>query len=318
MPSTPSPTDRQPLFVYNGGFLSDRRVARILSLSGWQVRLGAPGPQGWVGVWGASPTSYRGEGIARATGAGVLRVEDAFLRGLFPGRVGGATMGLCLDREGVHFDASAPSELERLLADAEVAPENLTRAADALERMRYWEISKFAATRVDLAPPAEGAVIVVDQARDDASVRASGADEATFRDMLQAALDSHPGRRVLIKQHPETVLGARAGYYSEADESDRVRLCRDPISPWRLFEGAEALYTVSSGLGLEAIWAGLRPRVFGTPFYAGWGLTRGFRRLYRPRSENEGAALAPLRTPRMKNRPHSRPAMFRADRRITG
>lgn len=224
-------------------------------------------------MWGASPTSYRGEGIARATGAGVLRVEDAFLRGLFPGRVGGATMGLCLDREGVHFDASAPSELERLLADAEVAPENLTRAADALERMRYWEISKFAATRVDLAPPAEGAVIVVDQARDDASVRASGADEATFRDMLQAALDSHPGRRVLIKQHPETVLGARAGYYSEADESDRVRLCRDPISPWRLFEGAEALYTVSSGLGLEAIWAGLRPRVFGTPFYAGWGLS---------------------------------------------
>ncbi|MEM6479685.1 MAG: capsular polysaccharide biosynthesis protein, partial [Pseudomonadota bacterium] len=39
------------------------------------------------------------------------------------------------------------------------------------------------------------------------------------------------------------------------------------------FEGARAVYTVSSGLGFEAIFAGHRPRVFGQPFYAGWGLT---------------------------------------------
>ncbi|MEM6897277.1 MAG: capsular polysaccharide biosynthesis protein, partial [Pseudomonadota bacterium] len=41
-----------------------------------------------------------------------------------------------------------------------------------------------------------------------------------------------------------------------------------------LFEGARAVYTVSSGLGFEAIFAGLKPRVFGQPFYAGWGLTQ--------------------------------------------
>ncbi|MCB1400961.1 MAG: capsular polysaccharide biosynthesis protein, partial [Rhodobacteraceae bacterium] len=35
-----------------------------------------------------------------------------------------------------------------------------------------------------------------------------------------------------------------------------------------------AVYTVSSQLGLEAIFAGHRPRVFGQPFYAGWGLTQ--------------------------------------------
>ena len=46
------------------------------------------------------------------------------------------------------------------------------------------------------------------------------------------------------------------------------------MSPWKLLEGAIAVYTVSSQLGFEAILAGHRPRVFGQPFYAGWGLTR--------------------------------------------
>ena len=45
------------------------------------------------------------------------------------------------------------------------------------------------------------------------------------------------------------------------------------MSPWPLLEGAIAVYTVSSQLGFEAILAGHRPRVFGQPFYAGWGLT---------------------------------------------
>ena len=38
-------------------------------------------------------------------------------------------------------------------------------------------------------------------------------------------------------------------------------------------ERAAAIYTVSSQLGFEAILAGHKPRVFGQPFYAGWGLT---------------------------------------------
>ncbi len=45
------------------------------------------------------------------------------------------------------------------------------------------------------------------------------------------------------------------------------------VSPWPLLEGAVAVYTVSSQMGFEAILAGHRPRVFGQPFYAGWGLT---------------------------------------------
>ena len=50
--------------------------------------------------------------------------------------------------------------------------------------------------------------------------------------------------------------------------------CDRDISPWRLLGNAHAVYAVSSQLGYEAVLAGHRPRLFGQPFYAGWGLTQ--------------------------------------------
>jgi capsular polysaccharide export protein len=116
-------------------------------------------------------------------------------------------------------------------------------------------------------------VVVIDQTRGDASVTHGGADSNTFREMLYYAQEDNPGARILIKTHPETQAGHREGYFSADDETDRVKLYTDKVSPWVLFEGATAVYTVSSGLGFEAIYAGHKPHVFGQPFYAGWGLT---------------------------------------------
>jgi capsular polysaccharide export protein len=76
------------LFFFSGGFLWQRRVRRILELSGHQLRLGLPGPQDGVVVWGKSPRSRRGEAIAARRGVPVVRVEDAFLRSIRPGRAG--------------------------------------------------------------------------------------------------------------------------------------------------------------------------------------------------------------------------------------
>ena len=74
------------LFVFNGGFFTRPRIRRILTLAGWSPVPGVPGTGDTIGLWGASPTSCRGEAMARRTGAAVLRVEDAFLRSILPGR----------------------------------------------------------------------------------------------------------------------------------------------------------------------------------------------------------------------------------------
>ncbi|WP_255449539.1 capsular polysaccharide biosynthesis protein [Shimia ponticola] len=266
--------ERQSLFVFNGGFLTQRRVRRILDLAGFDIRLGKPSENQAIGIWGNSPTAHRGTRVAETTGSPVIRVEDALLRSVHPGRNGDPACGLLIDRKGVHFDPSKPSHIETLLATHPLDDSALLRRArHGIEAMTYWHLSKYNAFAPHLEPPAPGYVVVVDQTHGDASVTASGADRGTFQEMLVHAQTEHPDARILIKTHPETSAGHRSGYYTDADTSERVQLFSDPISPWRLLEGARGVYTVSSGLGFEAIFAGHKPRVFGQPFYAGWGLT---------------------------------------------
>ncbi|MEL7167101.1 MAG: hypothetical protein AAGL96_16660, partial [Pseudomonadota bacterium] len=61
-PSAPAagPEKARRLCVYNGGFLTQPRLRRILSLSGYRISLGLPAPADLVGVWGNSPTAHRG------------------------------------------------------------------------------------------------------------------------------------------------------------------------------------------------------------------------------------------------------------------
>nr|WP_323770825.1 capsular polysaccharide biosynthesis protein [Antarctobacter sp.] len=249
-------------------------MRRILSLAGYPVSLGRPGPADLIGVWGQSPYAHRGEAMAARTGAGLVRVEDAFLRSLHPGRAGEPPFGLLIDHTGVHFDGRAPSDLETLLNTHPLDDTALLdRARGIAARMREGHLSKYSATRLDVEVPDPGYVLVIDQTRGDASVRASGADRARFLEMLFVAREENPGARVVLKTHPETDAGYRAGHYTEADTGETVTLYDGPASPWTLLDGATAVYTVSSQMGFEAILAGHRPRVFGLPFYAGWGLT---------------------------------------------
>jgi len=262
------------LYVYNGGFLTQQRLRRILTLSGFDIRLGKPRPGDMVGVWGQSPTSPRGEAVAAATSAPVLWVEDAFLRSVLPGRAGEPPLGLLLDGRGVHFDPAQPSDLEHLLATHPLDdPALLARATAAIARIKAAHLSKYNAFDPATPAPDKGYVLVIDQTAADASVRASGADRGTFLTMLAAARADYPDRPVLLRSHPETAQGYRQGHFRPSDLSQGMTLSSDPISPWTLLAGAEAVYTVSSQLGFEAILAGHRPHVFGQPFYAGWALS---------------------------------------------
>jgi len=271
---TPAGRQSRRVFYYNAGFLRQRRIRRILALAGYDLRLGKPGADDLIAVWGRSPYAHRGEAMAEKTGAGLIRVEDAFLRSLHPGREGEPPLGLLIDHTGVHFDASQPSDLETLLATHPLDDTALlNRARGGIARLQEAHLSKYTAFDAATPCPDPGYVLVIDQTRGDASVTHGGADANTFREMLYYAQEDNPGARILIKTHPETAAGHRQGYFKADDTNQRITLLSGPVSPWALMEGAIGVYTVTSGLGFEAIFAGHKPRVFGQPFYAGWGLT---------------------------------------------
>lgn len=262
------------LYVFNGGFLTQNRIQRIMTLAGYDISVGKPGEGDLVGVWGNSPTAHRGEKVANWTAAGVVRVEDVFLRSVLTGRDGEPPLGLQIDTSGVHFDPCVPSDLEKLLAEHPLDDTALlNRAKAAISRLQELHLSKYNAFDPATPAPDPGYVVVIDQTRDDAAVKASKADSNTFREMLYYAQEEHPNARIIVKAHPETAAGHRRGYFSEADCVGRVTLDDTPLSPYALFEGAIAVYTVSSQMGFEAILMGHKPVVFGQPFYIGWGLT---------------------------------------------
>lgn len=252
----------------------EARVRRILTLAGYDLRLGTPGADDDVVVWGHSPHAPKGEAAREATGAHLVRVEDAFLRSLSPGRTGEAPLGLVIDRSGMYFDASRPSDLETLLATHPLDDTALlNRARDAVARIQDGHLSKYSAVDPGLPPPDPGYVLLIDQTRGDASIKLGGANADSFGEMLAWAQEDHPDAELIIKTHPETEAGHRPGHFNADALPPNARLLDGPHAPTRLFEGARAVYCVTSQMGFEAILAGHRPQVFGTPFYAGWGLS---------------------------------------------
>ncbi|WP_245912927.1 capsular polysaccharide biosynthesis protein [Litoreibacter ponti] len=246
----------------------------MLELAGYDLRLGKPGPDDLVAVWGKSPTSGRGEAVSDKIGAGLLHVEDAFLRSIRPGRDGEPPLGLTLDRQRPYFDSSGPSDLEAHLATAAFDDaHHLQRARDAMARIKAANLSKYNDFDPKAQIPKPGYVLVIDQTRGDASIKHGGASADHFREMLVFAQEEHPTARIVIKTHPETIAGHRKGHFGLGDVTERISLFEHAAPVYDLMEGAIAVYTVSSGMGFEAVLAGHKPHVFGQPFYAGWGLT---------------------------------------------
>jgi capsular polysaccharide export protein len=264
------------LFHQNLSLWRDARLHRVLQLAGHELRAGLPGPGDGVLVWGRSPTAWRGEAVATRRIVPLVRVEDAFLRSIHPGRArGGAPIGYLIDPVGVHFDSAQPSRLEQILATTDFHNSNIWSEISHLTNCYLASgLSKYNNSDRTFPAPDPGYILVIDQTAGDAAIRHSGASADTFRTMLAAALRDHPDTRIVIRTHPETALGLRPGHFGPADVGGRVTLSTAPISPHRLLAHAVEVYTVSSQMGFEAILHGHRPHVFGQPFYAGWGLTR--------------------------------------------
>ena len=267
---------RSRLFYFNGGFFTQSRVRRILDLAGYDLTLGKPGADDRIAVWGKSPTSGRGEAVGDHTGAALVHIEDAFLRSIKPGRDGEPPLGLTIDHQRPYFDSSGPSDLETLLSDNPLDDAAMmTRARGLIDRIKALHLSKYNDFERIGPIPQPGYVLVIDQTRGDASIEHGGGSVAAFREMLVFAQQDHPAARIVIKSHPETTGGHRPGHFEPKHLTDpRMSLLTDPVSPYALLDGAIAVYTVSSGMGFEAILAGHKPVVFGQPFYAGWGLTQ--------------------------------------------
>lgn len=242
------------------------------------------GPEARLVVWGLRDTpSLRA--LAARHGVPIWRMEDGFLRSVGLGSDFNVPASLVLDRTGIYFDPTHPSDLETLLQSAEFEPEELLRAAALRETIVASALSKynFAGHKARLERPDHARVILVPgQVEDDASIRLGCRDIRKNVALLREVRASNPDAYVMFKPHPDLLAGNRKQGRGDLDQlrASCDRLIVDEPLPACLAI-ADEVHTMTSLVGFEALLRGLKVHTYGCPFYSGWGLTQDRHRVER-------------------------------------
>ena len=230
--------------------------------------------QGLTVVW-KSRTSRQVLDRLAASGGPVGEIEDGFIRSAGLGANCVPPLSVIVDRSGIYFDPSQPSDLETLLETFPLDPSLRSRASALKERLVQESVSKYGQGGVAIARPADGRrrVLVTGQVEDDRSILSGGAGQTNL-DLIRRTRELEPDAWIIYKPHPDVEAGHRKGHVPESEAlrfADEVRR-DDGIVP--LIESVDALHVITSLAGFEALLRGKEVTAHGTPFYAGWGLTR--------------------------------------------
>ncbi|PSJ48044.1 beta-3-deoxy-D-manno-oct-2-ulosonic acid transferase [Zobellella endophytica] len=231
--------------------------------------------------WGMKPNTEQARQLAAAKGLPFWQLEDGFIGYIGHPARGATRLSLIVDDVGIYYDATKPSQLEHWLSDISWWSEDWHHRAAAVRATLITQgITKYNCYDDTRLPPEVAAkldmsrsrVLLVDQTKGDQSVRLGLADERSFTDMISAARSENPGAQLLIRTHPDVMLGKKQGYLT-AMAGDDVVLLAESMNPFAIMPAVDKVYTVTSQLGFEALLCGKPVVCFGAPFYAGWGLT---------------------------------------------
>jgi capsular polysaccharide export protein len=231
--------------------------------------------------WGLKANTQKAKDFAKASNLKYLHLEDGFIGYIgHPARNGDA-ISLITDELGVYYDARQPCSLESFIAQP-LLPDELARSQKLMGTIVDYGITKYncyesaalpAALSEKLALDTRPCILIVDQVAGDLSIAGAMADEKSFVTMVKHARKNHPAARLLLRTHPDTRLGKKRGVLAQLALTD-VEVVHQHCHPHGLIKAVEAVYTVSSQMGFEALLLGKKVYCFGLPFYAGWGLTQ--------------------------------------------
>lgn len=232
---------------------------------------GDPLPEeGVLLLWGMAPVPA---GLASAVS--LLRMEDGFLRSVGLGAELTRPLSWVVDRSGIYYDATRPSDLETLLATTKFTPALLARAAALRQRVVASGITKYnvGARRWTRPTDARRVVLVPGQVESDASLAFGAPGIRTNLALLQAARAAEPDAWLVYKPHPDVAARLRREGDGEAQAAawcDEVVVDADMAA---LLDAVDAVHVLTSLAGFEALLRGKPVTCHGQPFYAGWGLT---------------------------------------------
>jgi capsular polysaccharide export protein len=242
--------------------------------------------------WGYKPNTQKTRLLAAEKSLDYWALEDGFISWLnHPSQAKPyERLSYIVDKTGIYYDASAPSDLDVYLeSQADIDYQRIDRLRDQLLTLG---VSKYNQARsafplwlntleanTHITP-----ILLVDQTFDDASIKFSGGSENSFKHMLDWGINKlheDPEYCLIIKIHPDVILGKKKGYLYELAKSyfigplkNRIHFLSDDVAPAKLISMCAEVATVSSQLGFEALWQDKKVSCFAWPFYSGRGLTQ--------------------------------------------
>ncbi|HXE15619.1 MAG TPA: hypothetical protein VN632_00205 [Stellaceae bacterium] len=207
----------------------------------------------------------------------VTRIEDGFLRSAGLGSNFLPALSLVLDRDGIYFDPSRESGIEKILNDPAFPPQAMRDDAQRLRALLVaGGLSKYN-VRADgptaIARNGKRVILVPGQVENDQSILRGSLVIKRNIDLLAAVRASSPDATILYKPHPEVEAGTRRGAVPEADARRYADRIVQGIATAAALDAADEVHTMTSLTGFEALLRGKSVTLYGLPFYAGLGLT---------------------------------------------
>ncbi|XKF16300.1 capsular polysaccharide biosynthesis protein [Halomonas sp. BLK-85] len=212
---------------------------------------------------------------ATGTTSELWKMEDGFVRSVGLGVDLTQPLSLVIDHSGIYYDARQPSDLEQILNQHDFDQHLCERAARIRQRLVALKLSKYNIRgEQPLDFPADRRIVLVPgQVESDASIACGSPQIQTNAALLAAVRQAEPDALIVYKAHPDVLGGARLGQLPASASRDYDRdVSHCDISA--LLERVDAVHTMSSLTGFEALLRGKEVVTHGLPFYAGWGLTR--------------------------------------------
>lgn len=210
-------------------------------------------------------------------------MEDGFIRSNGLGATLLAPLSVVIDKQGIYYDATQPSDLETLLRQCKaLSPKQKTRVQTLQDKLLTQRVSKY---NVGVSANAlhnswmqeaklsgKRRILIIGQVEDDLSVQYCGSTIKTNSGLIERVCRDNPDAYLIYKPHPDVEAGLRAGKVTDACLHQVQAVAYDTAMPDCL-ECVDEVHTISSLTGFEALLRGLNVTCYGLPFYAGWGLT---------------------------------------------
>ena len=224
-------------------------------------------------TWGYKPSGLTSRVLSNFLSKKIIYIEDGFIQSIL-GEKKKIPLSISNDKKSIYYNCTRRSQLEDLIIE-NLTNEEIIRAETIRKMWIEKRISKFNYIKEAKFIENKKYILVIDQTKGDLSIKYGDANEKTFEFMLNWAINKWKDYSIVIREHPEVVRGNKIGHYKkDRVDNKKVFLSSDIGNPCNLIENAEAICTVTSQIGFEALLWNKPTYVFGMPFYAGWGLTQ--------------------------------------------